>query len=300
MSLLRAKASDGGRRYRWFALGLLLVLLSLPGCAMRGQDNWQEVTPDRPTPTSASLVEQARQIFNKADDAQGLRAAISAYEQALLANPGDIRILTDLSTQHVLLGTAYTSGRRAKSRHFLTAMDYAERAMYSNQAFRAQVATGTPLWDSVDLLAADQLEAMFFWVKALHYQFKEGLTLAGKIVNLRWMEHGLKVLERIEEIDPDFGGGGVEFAMAISYEVLPRRWGGSSERADAYMQRAVEAHPDWLLPRWARGRYYYVIRDEPEKSQADLAWVSSRKLQDYNDPYPWKHFFQADADSIFP
>jgi len=264
---------------------------------MRGQENWHDVSPDRPTPVSINLAEQARQNFNQALDAQGLRAAIATYEQVLTVNPGDSQALTALSTQHILLGTAYTSGRHAKSRHFLIAMDYAERAMYSNQAFRAEVATGTPLWDAVDLLEDDQLEAMFFWVKALHYQFKEGLTLVGKIVNIRWMEHSLKVLERIVEIDPEFGGGGVEFAMAISYEVLPSRWGGSSERADAYMQQAVEAHPDWLLPRWARGRYYYEIRGEPEKSQADLAWVASRNPRDYADPRAWKRFFQADAGS---
>jgi tetratricopeptide (TPR) repeat protein len=285
---------------RGFALGLLLVLLILSGCAMQWQGNWQVVPLDHPTPASISLAEQARQIYNEAGDEQRLRAAIAAYERVLAVNPGDRQALTALSTQHILLGTAYTSGRRDKSRLFLTAMDYAEQAMYSNQAFRAQVAKGTPPWDAVELLEADQLEAMFFWVKALHYQFKEGLTLAGKIANIRWMERGLKVLDRIAEIDPDFGGGGVEFAMAISYEVLPRRWGGSSARADAYMQQAVENHPDWLLPRWARGRYYYVIRGEKEKAQADLAWVASRNLQDYDDPYPWKRFFQADASSLLP
>ena len=286
--------------HRWVALLLLPAMLFLSGCAMRWQENWQDALPDRPTPASVNLAEQARQIYKKAGDEQRLRASIAAHEQALAVNPGDSRTLTALSTQYVLLGTAYTSGRREKSGHFLTAMNYAERAMYSNQAFKVQVASGTPPWDAVELLEADQLEAMFFWVKALHYQFKEGLTLAGKIANIRWMERGLKVLDRIVEIDPGFGGGGVEFAMAISYEVLPRRWGGSSERADAYMQRAVEEHQDWLLPRWARGRYYYEIRGEPEKSQADLVWVASRNPQDYTDPYSWKRFFQADAASLLP
>ncbi len=290
MTLRGCRLRDG------LAFGLLVVLI-LSGCAMRPQENWHDVAPDRPSPAATRLAEQAQQLFDEVCDEQGLRAAIAAHEQVLAVNPGDSQALTSLSTQHILLGAAYTSGRREKSRQFLTAIDYAERAMYSNQAFRAQVATGTPLWDAVELLESDQLVAMFFWVKALHYQFKEGLTLGGKIANIRWMEHGLKVLDRIVEIDPGFGGGGVEFAMAISYEVLPRRWGGSSVRADAYIQQAVEAHPDWLLPRWARGRYYYVIRGEREKSQSDLAWVASRNPQDYTDPDPWKRFFQADAGS---
>ena len=89
---------------------------------------------------------------------------------------------------------------------------------------------------------------MLFWATAVHYDFKEVMSLPAKIANVSWMQHALIFLDRIEALAPDgFGGGAVEFGKAISYLCLPLSQGGDLDKATIYMQKAVGKHPDWFL-----------------------------------------------------
>ncbi len=274
---------------------LSFLIITLNGCAMKWNQSWHGDTENQPTSRSRQFSAEARKIFLAADDEEKLRASIAAFEKIIAENPGDYYGLKMLSTQHILLGTAYTENRLEKSKYFHQAMVYAERAMYTNDRFRAMINNGIKPWEAVSALTADEVEAMFFWVTALQYEFKEGMTLPAKIINIDWLHRALLFLDRIEEVDPQFGEGGVEFAKVICYYALPKSKGGSRSKGDAYMQRAVERGERRLLPRWARGKYYYPIKGEADKSHQDLEWVASRNLEDFEDLYPWRVHFQEDA-----
>jgi hypothetical protein len=233
-----------------------------------------------------------------AGDANSLKISIAAFESVLDENPGDTEALALLSTQYILLGTAYTEDKRDKSALFRKSMKFAELSMYTNPAFKNKVANGTALWDATDALGVKELSAMYFWVIALQYEFKEVMSLPEKIANVGWLQKGLVFLNRIEEIDPEFGGGGVEFCKVICYYALPKFKGGSPEKGDEYMRKAVAKGTHWLLPLWARGKYYYVIKNEPAKSRRDLQWVAKQDLSKYQDPYPWRVHFQKDAQEL--
>jgi hypothetical protein len=274
---------------------LFIFLIVFSGCAMQPPSHWQDASPDIETPESEALAQEAQQLFEVATDRESLLSSIAAFEKVLVKNPGDYSTLTVLSNQYILLGTAYTGQRGEKSHHFNQAMRYAELAMYSNVTFKQRVSTGTPLWEATEVLEKAQVEAMFFWVTALQYDFKEGMNLVARIVNVRWMGYGLTFLDRIEQVAPEFGGGGVEFAKVICYYVLPKSMGGSKSMGDDYMIRSLARADGWLLPRWARGKYYYVVKGEPDKARADLEWVASQNLEYFNDPTAWKVHFQANA-----
>jgi len=280
-----------------FTAVLLFSLAMLAsGCAMKWTPSWQKEIGDRlPTERTIKLAAEARKIFQSAGDEKSLRASIVAYDKIIDENPSDYYGLKMLSTQYILLGTAYTEDRPEKSKYFHRAMVYAERAMYTNDNFRLMVNAGLKPWEAVTALGTDETEAMFFWVTALQYEFKEGMTLPEKIININWLHHALLFLDRIEEVDPQFGGGAVEFAKVICYYALPKSKGGSKSKGDAYMEKAVERGKRRLLPRWARGKYYYPIKGEPELARLDLEWVATRKLADFEDLYPWRVHFQEDA-----
>ena len=276
----------------------LLIMISLANCSLKIQPVWQEAAQNIPTTDSLRRLREAKAFFANAGDYNSLNISIAAFESVLDEDPGDYEALALLSTQYILLGTAYTENRSGKSKLFRKAMKYAELAMYTSPAFKNKVADGTAPWDAADALGVKELSAMYFWVIALQYEFKEVMSLPEKIVNVGWLQKGLVFLNRIENLDPDFGGGGVEFCKVICYYALPEFKGGSPKKGDEYMRKAVTKGSLWLLPIWARGKYYYVIKNEPEKSRLDLQWVAKQDLSKFQDPYPWRVHFQRDAREL--
>jgi hypothetical protein len=282
-----------------FRIPLLSLTFILQGCALSLQPQHNAFEDSSSTAESARLLASADSCFGRADNFEILDQCKNQYMSVLKSDPGSYPALKQLSTTHTLIGTAYTEGASAKSVQFSEALRYSELAMYNNAEFRTAVKNGAELWEAIDLLTSSETEAMFFWVTALQYEFKEGMNLAQKVANVYWLKRALRMLEQIEKVDPDFGGGAVDFAKAICYYALPRFLGGSKELGDEAMQAAM-AHGDrWLLPRWAMGKYYYVITDQPKKSRAELKWVAMQDPKDYSDPYPWRiHFIENSAELV--
>lgn len=285
--------------HKWgLSASVLIIVILLESCSLKLKPVWREAGLDKPTTESRRRLKDAKDLFAVAGDANSLKISIAAFESVLDVNPGDYEALALLSTQNILLGTAYTKNRQDKSDLFLKAMKYAELAMYTNSEFKDRVVNGEFPWDATDALGLKEISAMYFWVIALQYQFNEVMSLPEKIGSVNWLQKGLVLLNQIEKMDPEFGGGGVEFCKVICFYALPKFKGGSIEKGDEYMRKAVAKGNNWLLPRWARGKYYYVINNEPEKSRRDLQWVANQDLSNFQDPYPWRVHFQNNAKDL--
>ncbi|MDH4285107.1 MAG: TRAP transporter TatT component family protein [Gallionellaceae bacterium] len=284
-------------RFAAIALYLSLFFL-LEGCSLHREAYWKQTGPNKPTELSETNFKAAQECFTTAADAMAVDKCIAVHDLVIKENPGNYQARANAATLYILKGTAYTQSSSAKSEAYSRAMTYAELAMYTNPDFKAQVDAGKQPWEAADTLGKAEVEAMYYWVTALQYEFKEGMSLPSKVINIKWLERALVFLDRIEKVDPDFGGGGVEVAKVICYLVLPERMGGSDAKGDEYMQRAVANHNDWLLPRWARGKYYYPVKGQQKAADADLAWVAAQNLGNYRDPYPWRVHFQSNAKQL--
>lgn len=275
-----------------------MLCLLLSGCAINWQASWGMVRPTSSSAEVQPLLKHASEAFATAGDAAAVDAGLAAYEQLLDADPANYRGLVDAAALLILRGTAYTDKSSLKSDYFYRAMRYAELAMYTNQRFRARADSGIVPWDAADTLGVAEAEAMLFWVTALQYEFKEGMSLPSKIINIVWLQRALVFLNRVETIAPSFGGGAVELGKAICYLALPEIFGGSKQKGDEYMQKSVIKGDGWLLPRWARGKYFYPLQGDVEKSRLDLAWVASQPLELYKDAYPWRIYIRNNAREI--
>jgi hypothetical protein len=281
-----------GHIFRWL---IILSISMVAGCALSWEPALHKARDDLPTPDSNHKRFLADSLYNRVDDLKSLEAAVVAYGAVLEVNPGDYKALVQLSNLHILKGTAHCRRRADKSLNFKTAMRYAELAMYTNASFRDRVRRGAKPWQAADRLGRKETEAMFFWVTALHYEFKESMNLAEKVRNVGWFRKGLAFLDRIEAVNPEFGGGGVEFAKFITYYVLPESSGGSKARGEAFLRKAVAKGKRRLMPRWGRAKYYYEKTGDRRAAREDMQWVVSREPHAVNDPYPWRVYFQKDA-----
>jgi len=274
---------------------LLLSLSLLGACAMHREPVWNQAGPDRPTRITDALFSSARECFATAAGGPAVDNCIALHEKVLKDNPGHYQARVNAASLYILKGTGYTDSSSGKSDAFHKAMTYAELAMYTNPAFKAQVDAGKQPWEAADSLGAAEVEAMYFWVTALQYEFKEGMSLPSKVVNIDWLQHALVFLDRIEVVAPDYGGGGVEFAKVICYVALPESRGGSDAKGDEYMQKSIAKGGNWLLPRWARGKYYQPMKGDSQAAEADLAWVAAQNPSGFSDPLPWRVHFQEDS-----
>lgn len=275
-----------------------VITFTLSGCAMQWDPTWQEPVAPNTQKSVDQLLQQARIHFSQADTAEKLSSSIRAYQLVLEVDPDNYEALQTLSTQYILLGTAYTDKKSEKSTHFKQAIVYAEWAMYTNTHFKNRIEQGQKPWQAVDALTENETEAMLFWVTGIQYDFKEGMSLYGKIINIDRLNHALIMINRIEKVDPQFGGGAVEFCKAICYYALPSSKGGNKDKGDSAMQQSVAHNDNWLLPRWALGKYYYPIRGEELKAQQELAWVARQDLSHFKDPFPWRVHFRDNAQQL--
>ena len=274
-----------------------LILSLLSGCVMTRKPAWPQVNPGHSNEHSEALFVSARDAFTTATDGAAVDRSIAQCEAVLKEHPGHYQARANAANLYILKGAAYTKDSSAKSKAFRTAMTYAELAMYTNPRFKAQVDAGKQPWEAAETLGAAEVEAMYFWVTALQYEFKEGMSLPTKIVNIKWLPRALIFLDRIDAVAPEFGGGGVEVAKVICYYVLPKSRGGSKAKAEENMQKAMIKGKGWLLPRWARGKYYLPAKGDKQAAAADLAWVATQDPAAYQDLKPWRIFIQNDARS---
>ena len=277
-------------------LAVLLLLLLLSGCGKKNwHASWQEARQATGSTQAELLYAEASHTLEHAADLESIMASIDSMQRVLAAEPMHRETLAYLGNLHILLGTAYTVDRDEKIAHFRQAMKYCELSMYVNPEFREAVKDGKKPWEASQTLQAEDAPAMLFWVIALQYEFKEGMTLPQKITNVGWLKHGIIFLDRIKKVAPQFGNGAVEFAYSICYLALPSLLGGDSKLGKAYLEESIVRGKGYLLPTWGKGKYFHQVTGDLKSARKDLQWVASQKPEDYKDLYPWRIYFIADA-----
>jgi len=278
-------------------LFLIFMLIQLSGC-FTWKPDFSEIETKLPRSDTRKLLEQANTFAEEANSEDELRKAIHAYGKVLTADPDNYDALCFLSTFYLLLSDAYTKDKRIKVSCFHFAMNYAERAMYTHPGFKALIDQGTRIWDAVNALTTDEMDAMFFWTTAVFYYYKEGLGAVGQVINYAWVKRARLVLERMTEIDPNWGGGAIHFTWGIYYLSIPEAVGGDRELSAKYFAKAITTGPDWLLNRWGRAKYFHVKMRNPNEFKRDLAWVLAQDIRKAPGHFAWNSYFQKDAKDM--
>ncbi len=296
---LKPPAGCSQHALRLRAPGFLFLCLALAASMGLGCMVWAPQWPDVSVPSvpadTAGRLEEADGLGRRADSRNGIEAAIAAYKAVLEVEPAHYQSSVTLAHLHLLLGDAYASTTKKKRDYFKTAMAYAERAMFTNPAFRESIRRGESTWEACRVLGMREMEAMLFWVNAVFYTYKESLGFIGQVINFRWVRRARSVMAHMTSIDPDWEGGVLHFTWGVYYLSIPESVGGDRKKSAEYFRKAIEVGPDWLLNRWGRAKYFHAKMKNPQGFREDLEWVISQDVGQSPGHAAWNAFFMRDA-----
>ncbi len=112
------------------------------------------------------------------------------------------------------------------------------------------------------------------------------------------MESAKAMLVGMDAVDPTWEESTSTFSWGIYYLAMPSSRGGDKVKARECFNRAVTLGVNRTIPRWGRGKYFYVATGETAASQADLAAVATRGIDDLGGSRPWNRYLKAEAAKL--
>lgn len=233
-------------------------------------------------------------------DRGNLERIISTLENQVRSDPNDALVWSRLSSNLILLGTAFGESRSEKMKLFKLASASAVESMKrSNPEIADSLFSGKRIWELAPLISERDMEASLFWVTSVLYTFREGMRQPQPIFNVKWIRRAELMLKRMEEIDPHWSGGAVLFSMALIYHAIPEAIGGDAELAQEYLERAVSASDQWMLARWGRATYFLIPEGRLAEAREDLRYVESLEVEDdATESILWRRYFHGDAEEL--
>ena len=261
---------------------------------MSWEEGWKYIAPPRQSGEIDALLAKCKEQIGRANNRKEVEELIATYEAILIVDPAHYEALWSLG-RYYIMGYAYARNTEEKTIYYMEAIKYSERAMYTQSQFKDLVDSGETVWDACRALSKNEMAAMCYWYTGVGTYWEECLGGFGKLCNLHWVERVDKVTTKMLNTDPQWGGGLPYFGRALYHITLPRLRGGDMEQAEALLNKAFAAGPNWLYTRWGRAKYYHAENKNKKAFIEDLQWLTAQDPSAADSPYPWNVYYQADA-----
>ena len=278
-------------------LGLLCIILMIESC-VSFKSGCNEFKEKLYSENIETLFSEAQEIEKSASSADEVLKLIDAFKKIENTDPYNYQALWKIGNYNILMGAAYAEKTRDKRFYYREAIKYCEKAMCTNKAFAAEIEKGTEITDACNKLTLNEIDAMGYWYTARFYYFKECMRPIRRLMNTKIVIQNNIMIDRMDELDPNWAGGGNYFSRALYYIAIPEKFGGSKQRARDEFNKAVEVGPDYLVNRWGRAKYLYQLTGNMEAFKSDLEWVVSQDPKKAGNTYPWNVYFQRDAQKM--
>jgi hypothetical protein len=278
-------------------IAFLSLIIGLESCTSF-KPGWGEFNEKSSSENIKELFQKAYKIESTASSAESLLLLIDAFKKVEQADPNNYHALWNIGSYNILMGAAYANNIKDKKTYYREAIKYCQKAMSTNDAFSIELKKVKNITEAFKKLSINEVDAMGYWYTARFYYFKECLKPIGKIMNTKIIFQNNKMIECIDKLDANWGGGGNYFSRALYYIAVPKKFGGSKERANNEFSKAIEIGPNYLVHRWGRAKYLYNLTGEKNGFKTDLEWVISQNPSNAGNTYPWNIYFQEDAQKM--
>ncbi len=251
------------------ALVLFIAFLSLSLGCLAWEPGWK-LAASSGIGNAAALLAKAKRLENEAGTKEKVEELVDAFEDVVKADPRNLEALKGLGKYYFLLGYGHSGDVESKKANYVKALQYNERAMYANPAFRALANGGAPVWEGCRALGKNDMDAMFYWYLTAGNCWKECYGFLGRLVNFSMPGRMMKVLERMTEVDQSWNSGSILFCWAVYYAAVPGPLGGNMEKSEDFFDRAMKAGPRMTDFYMARAVYFHAKKKDREAFVRDL------------------------------
>ncbi|MBN1789637.1 MAG: hypothetical protein JW830_04010 [Bacteroidales bacterium] len=279
------------------ALCSVLTIGVLLNACVSFEKGWDVAIPVENAENPEQIAEKVGQLESEAASAEAVEVLLNTLKELEKADPTNYLALWKIGNYNILMGAAYSDQKRDKKKHYREAIQYCEKAMFTNADFKSAVLDGVDICSACSKLTLQEIDAMGYWYTARFYYFKDCLSPLGRLFNTRIVIDNNTMIERIDQLDSTWAGGGNYFSRALYYIAVPERFGGSKARAEQEFGKAIETGPGYLVNRWGRAKYLYSITGNKAGFVSDMEWVLQQDPRNSGNPYPWNVYFQEDARS---
>ncbi len=262
------------------------------------ENGWNVAIPNENSENPEQILEKVAQLESEADNAESVELLLNTLKELEKVDPANYLALWKIGNYNILMGAAYSDKKRDRKKHYREAIQYCEKAMFTNADFKSTVLDGVDICSACSKLTLHEIDAMGYWYTARFYYFKDCLSPLGRLFNTHIVIDNNTMIERIDQLDSTWAGGGNYFSRALYYIAVPERFGGSKERADQEFGKAIKTGPDYLVNRWGRAKYLYSITGNKAGFVSDMEWVLQQDPRNSGNTYPWNIYFQRDARSV--
>ncbi|MFO8067726.1 MAG: TRAP transporter TatT component family protein [Bacteroidales bacterium] len=272
----------------------LILCWSLSACVSFDK-GWNYMEEKETSENTDMLLKQASELEDLASTEEDVEKLISIYKKIEKADPGNYYALWKIGNYNLLMGAAHKHKKKEKKHYYREAIRYCEKAMFTNDDFKAAVGRGEDVVSAAKHLTINEVDAMGYWYTARFYYFKECMSPLRRIFNTKIVMENNEIIALIDKLDPNWAGGGNYFSRALYYIAVPERFGGSKEKAAEEFDKAIEVGPGYYVNRWGRAKYLYSLTGNQEGFISDLKWVVEQDPQKGKNPHAWNVYFQKDA-----
>jgi tetratricopeptide (TPR) repeat protein len=271
---------------------IIVVAVAVTGyLAFHGRLTWESGWVGLPAPNgadldSAALLRRADELTDQADTKERLEAVMELQERVIAADPLHFEASWKLSRNTRFFGQVYAQRAGDRQAHYLRAIQLAERALYSNPAFRAAIHRGVAPWHATETLAAADLPAAHYYFLGVFSMFLTELGDFGKLLNAHWIGRMKAFVTRMLELDDTWAGGHPYYDRALYLCQLPSFLGGDLEQAGRDLEKAIEIGPKWVNNYYMRARVYRTRTGDREGFIRDLEHIATMDPRDSDAPYP--------------
>lgn len=181
--------------------------------------------------------------FEKRDDRTQLELAIAGYEKALASNPNDVSLYERLARATYFLADAHLRAEPQKQEEaYNKSIEYGERCMALDPAFKAKVAGGTKPDEAAKSLSKDYAGCIYWAAAALG----KWATLKGFATRVANKDRIKNWVDTVTALDPNYFYGAPDRYWGAYYAILPGFMGKDLNKSEEHFKKSLAIAPNYF------------------------------------------------------